>query len=367
MGRVRTKTVKKAARVIVEKYYGKLTLDFQVNKKITEEVATIPSKRLRNKIAGFTTHLMKRIQKGALAMVTGVEEERERRMEFVPDRSEVNTDFIQVDADTRDMLKAAAPWEMEMDRLPNISTSNSTLTGMSMSALAPAQRTGTSKVSGEVEGHHGGAVWRLGKARVGPAAASAGATGGDCTFSTNNSQSRSAMGRVRTKTVKKAARVIVEKYYGKLTLDFQVNKKITEEVATIPSKRLRNKIAGFTTHLMKRIQKGALAMVTGMVQGIDNLNMLCRYQSGRSRNQFSRPLANPRGPVRGISLKLQEEERERRMEFVPDRSEVNTDYIQVDSDTRDMLKDAFEMEMDRLPNISISNTTLTGRCVSLGA
>ena len=63
----------------------------------------------------------------------------------------------------------------------------------------------------------------------------------------------------------------------------RVNKKITEEVATIPSKRLRNKIAGFTTHLMKRIQKG---------------------------------------PVRGISLKLQEEERERRMEFVPDRSEA---------------------------------------------
>ena len=31
----------------------------------------------------------------------------------------------------------------------------------------------------------------------------------------------------------------------------RVNKKI------IPWKRLRNKIAGFTTHLMKRIQKGA--------------------------------------------------------------------------------------------------------------
>merc|ERR1711862_1013875 len=88
-----------------------------------------------------------------------------------------------------------------------------------------------------------------------------------------------------------------------------MNKKIAEEVATIPSKRLRNKIAGFTTHLMKRIQ---------------------------------------RGPVRGISLKLQEEERERRMEYVPDRSEVDVEVIQVDQDTRDMLK---ELDMDKLPTI----------------
>jgi len=118
------------------------------------------------------------------------------------------------------------------------------------------------------------------------------------------------MGRVRTKTVKKAARVIVEKYYAKLTLDFQMNKKIAEEVATIPSKRLRNKIAGFTTHLMKRIQ---------------------------------------RGPVRGISLKLQEEERERRMEYVPDRSEVDVEVIQVDPDTRDMLR---ELDMDAKPTVA---------------
>merc|ERR1711933_288253 len=129
---------------------------------------------------------------------------------------------------------------------------------------------------------------------------------------------RGAMGRVRTKTVKKAARVIVEKYFPKLTLDFQVNKKIAEEVATIPSKRLRNKIAGFTTHLMKRIQ---------------------------------------RGPVRGISLKLQEEERERRMEYVPERSEVDVDFIQVDPDTNDMLK---ELDMDRLSNIKVSSLPLGG-------
>jgi len=64
------------------------------------------------------------------------------------------------------------------------------------------------------------------------------------------------MGRVRTKTIKKAAKVLIEKYYSKLTSDFHVNKKLLSEVAVIPTKKLRNKVAGFATHLMKRIQKG---------------------------------------------------------------------------------------------------------------
>ncbi|WOL06150.1 40S ribosomal protein S17-like [Canna indica] len=106
------------------------------------------------------------------------------------------------------------------------------------------------------------------------------------------------MGRVRTKTVKKSSRQVIERYYSRMTLDFHTNKKILEEVAIIPSKRLRNKIAGFSTHLMRRIQ---------------------------------------RGPVRGISLKLQEEERERRMDFVPDESAIKVDHIEVDKETIEML------------------------------
>ena len=62
---------------------------------------------------------------------------------------------------------------------------------------------------------------------------------------------------------------------------------------------MRNKIAGYTTHLMRRITKG---------------------------------------PVHGISLKLQEEERERRLDFVPEVSALEQDTIQIDPDTRDMLE-----------------------------
>jgi small subunit ribosomal protein S17e len=47
-------TVKKSAKVLVERYYPRLTLDFEVNKRTCDEVAIIASKRLRNKV-GFTS------------------------------------------------------------------------------------------------------------------------------------------------------------------------------------------------------------------------------------------------------------------------------------------------------------------------
>lgn len=64
------------------------------------------------------------------------------------------------------------------------------------------------------------------------------------------------MGRVRTKTVKKSAKVIIERYYPKLTLDFETNKRVCDEIAIIASKRLRNKVSSRPPHLKRLFPRG---------------------------------------------------------------------------------------------------------------
>ncbi|MEO2241070.1 MAG: 30S ribosomal protein S17e [Euryarchaeota archaeon] len=59
MGKVRPSFVKRPAREIVEKYEEYLTTDFEHNKKVVEIVAEPKTKRLRNLIAGYVTHLMR--------------------------------------------------------------------------------------------------------------------------------------------------------------------------------------------------------------------------------------------------------------------------------------------------------------------
>lgn len=115
MGRIRTKTTKRAARLIIERFYGQLSFDFQDNKRVCDEVATIPSKRMRNKIAGYVTHLMRRLERGPVRNISFKlqEEEREKRDNWMPTESSLNQPTISIDPDTKAMLEAIGLGKME--------------------------------------------------------------------------------------------------------------------------------------------------------------------------------------------------------------------------------------------------------------
>jgi small subunit ribosomal protein S17e len=60
------------------------------------------------------------------------------------------------------------------------------------------------------------------------------------------------MGRIRQKYIKRSARLLLEKYPDKFTGDFEQNRNALDGVATIGSKPLKNKIAGYITTLLKQ-------------------------------------------------------------------------------------------------------------------
>ncbi|KAI5192659.1 small subunit ribosomal protein S17e [Nematocida sp. AWRm77] len=109
MGRVSTKLIKNASKQLVEKHYVNLGLDFYQNRDTLEKVSIIKGKKLRNRIAGYATRLMKRIRYGRVKGVSirAQEEERERKDNFVPAESIIDVENIEVDSVTMKMLESA--------------------------------------------------------------------------------------------------------------------------------------------------------------------------------------------------------------------------------------------------------------------
>ncbi len=60
------------------------------------------------------------------------------------------------------------------------------------------------------------------------------------------------MGNIKTSFVKRVARELYESHVDKFTTDFSKNKEIIAELIDIKSKKLRNIIAGYVTHLKKQ-------------------------------------------------------------------------------------------------------------------
>eukprot|EP00796_Vickermania_ingenoplastis_P004650 gene4652-3352_t len=293
MGKIRTKTVKRASRLVVEKYFAKLNTDFYQNKRVVMDVTIARSKKMKNKIAGYATHIMKRLARGPVRGISLKlqEEERERRLEFVPTVSAMQqaiNDGIQVDGKTMQMLN-----HLEVG-VPQHVTNRDAKVAKNAAKNAKPQRRAIRNIQ-----PHSSSLLRRTLLAVSLLFES---------LTTTTTKDRKSffgkflnMGKIRTKTVKRASRLVVEKYFAKLNTDFYQNKRVVMDVTIARSKKMKNKIAGYATHIMKRLA---------------------------------------RGPVRGISLKLQEEERERRLEFVPTVSAMQqaiNDGIQVDGKTMQML------------------------------
>ncbi|HLC73985.1 MAG TPA: 30S ribosomal protein S17e [Candidatus Nanoarchaeia archaeon] len=60
------------------------------------------------------------------------------------------------------------------------------------------------------------------------------------------------MGRIKTILVKRTAIEIFTKNTGVVQTDFESNKKIADTYADIPSKKLRNNVAGYLTRLKRQ-------------------------------------------------------------------------------------------------------------------
>jgi small subunit ribosomal protein S17e len=57
MGRIKTTMIKNIGEKIYKEYKDEFTTDFEKNKEIVKKYVGIPSKKLRNIVAGYVTRL----------------------------------------------------------------------------------------------------------------------------------------------------------------------------------------------------------------------------------------------------------------------------------------------------------------------
>ena len=76
------------------------------------------------------------------------------------------------------------------------------------------------------------------------------------------------MGKVRTDTIKRISRELLKRFPDRFTGDFESDKQMVNELVITPSKRLRNRIAGYITRL-KMVEAERLAATEVVVESPD--------------------------------------------------------------------------------------------------
>jgi len=63
------------------------------------------------------------------------------------------------------------------------------------------------------------------------------------------------MGRIKTKPIKRISMQLMRYHKDRFTKDVEQNKKVTNELVDLESKKLRNIIAGYLTRMVKKGQE----------------------------------------------------------------------------------------------------------------
>lgn len=107
MGKIRGRTIKRASRSVIEKYFSRINTDFENNLSVVRDTTVTQNKKIRNQLAGYITHLYKRIQKGDVKgiYIKSHEQEKERKESFIPKVGILDVEKIAVDSVTHAMIK----------------------------------------------------------------------------------------------------------------------------------------------------------------------------------------------------------------------------------------------------------------------
>lgn len=107
MGKIRGRTIKRAARSVIENYFSRVNVDFENNLSVVRDITITQNKKIRNQLAGYITHLYKRIQKGVVKgiYIKAHEKEKERKESFIPKVGVLDTEKVMVDPVTYAMIK----------------------------------------------------------------------------------------------------------------------------------------------------------------------------------------------------------------------------------------------------------------------
>lgn len=62
------------------------------------------------------------------------------------------------------------------------------------------------------------------------------------------------MGRIKTGLVKRLTKEVMKHHNDQFSSEFQQNKQVLKDISNMPSKKIRNIVAGYTTRLKKAEQ-----------------------------------------------------------------------------------------------------------------